>query len=85
MADEQLQDVVDPFNLFHKPETYPHHIDSKWLSQRPKLPIPQDDGPIYIEIINFGGNYHDTSTWVLQTTFKILVLHKTTPGQKHNS
>jgi hypothetical protein len=82
LADEQLQNVVDPFDLFHKPETDPHHIDSKWVVARPKLHLPNDDGPIYIEITNFDGNYHDTSTWVLQTEFEIQALHKEGPDKK---
>ena len=47
LADEQLQNIVDPFDLFHKPETDPHHIDSKWVTARPKLHLPDDNGPIY--------------------------------------
>ena len=82
LADEQLQNVVDPFDLFHKPETDPHHIDSKWVVARPKLHLPNDDGPIYIEFTNFDGNYHDTSTWVLQTEFEIEGLHKEGPDKK---
>ena len=76
LADEQLQNIVDPFDLFHKPETDPHHIDSKWVTARPKLHLPEDDGPIYIEVHNFDGNYHDTSTWCLQTEFDVIALHK---------
>ena len=38
--------------------------------------LPDDDGPIYIEVNNFDGNYHDTSTWCLQTEFEIIDLHK---------
>ena len=49
LADKQLQDVVNPFDLFHKPETDPHHIDSNWITASPKLHLPDDNGPIYIE------------------------------------
>lgn len=76
LADEQLQNVVDPWDLFNKPETDPHHIDSKWVTARPKLHLPTDDGPIYIEVVNFDGNYHDTSTWCLQTEFDIIAVHR---------
>ena len=38
--------------------------------------LPEDNGPIYIEVTNFDGNYHDTSTWCLQTEFKVIALHK---------
>ena len=72
LADEQLQNIVDPFDLFHKPETDPHHIDSKWVTARPKLHLPEDDGPIYIEVHNFDGNYHDTSTWCFRPSSKSL-------------
>ena len=75
-ADEQLPNIVDPFDLFYKPKTDPYHIDSKWVSARPKLHLQQDNGPIYIEVTNFDGNYHDTSTWCLQNEFKIIGLHK---------
>ena len=67
LADEQLQDIVDPFDLFHKPETDPHHIDSKWVTARQKLHLPDYYGPIYIEVNNFDENYQDTSAWCLQT------------------
>ena len=81
LADEQLQNVVDPWDLFNKPETDPHHIDSKWVTARPKLHLPTDDGPIYIEVVNFDGNYHDTSTWCLQTDFDIIAVHNSENGQ----
>ena len=46
-----LQHPSDPFDLFDKPETNLHHIDSKWLTARPKLHQPYDNGPIYTEKI----------------------------------
>ena len=82
LADEQLQDIVDPFDLFHKPETDPHHIDSKWVTARPKLHLPDEDGPIYIEVNNFDGNHHGMSTWCLQSEFEMLGLHKKEPNLK---
>jgi len=45
LADEQLQDLVDPFDLFHKPKTDPNHIDSKLVTARLKLHLPHEDGP----------------------------------------
>ena len=66
LADEKLQNVSDPFDLFHKPETDPWHMDSKTVYARPSLLIPEDDGPILVELNSYDGNYYDTSAMMVQ-------------------